>query len=115
MAAFPDPGLLFSTNRRSPFIDDVFYPGLQDSVAEDLMIRRLDERSVPLILVTNRNFIEYGRARYGKGVLDRFFAHVNQAYDAAGSLGSPPTETWRERHATMAVVLRRRSGGSPGP
>jgi hypothetical protein len=115
VAAFPDPGLLlFSTDRRSPFIDDVFYPGVQDPLAEDLMIRRLDERSVSLILVANRNFIEYGRGRYGRGVLDRFFAYVNRAYDAAEVLGSAPTETWRERHATMALVLRRRSGSSPG-
>jgi hypothetical protein len=115
VAAFPDPGfLLFSTDRRSPFIDDVFYPGVQDALAEDLMIRRLDARSVSLILVTNRNFIEYGRGRYGKGVLDRFFAYVNRTYDAAGVLGSPPIETWRERHATMALVLRRRSDSSSG-
>lgn len=115
VGAFPDPGfLLFSTDRKSPFIDDVFYPGAQDAAAEDLMIRRLDERSVPLILVTNRNFVEYGRARYGKGVLDRFFARVNEVYEPAGTLGAPPAETWRERHATMALVLQRRSGRDPG-
>lgn len=115
VAVFPDPGLLlFSTDRRSPFIDDVFYPGAQDSVAEDTMIRRLDERSVPLILLTNRPFVEYGRAQYGTGVLDRFFAHVGRVYERAGVLGAPPTEAWGERHATMALVLRRRSTSGPG-
>jgi hypothetical protein len=115
VAAFPDPGfLLFSTDRRSPFINDVFYPGVQDAQAEDLMIRRLHECSVSLILVTNRSFIEYGRVLYGKGVLDRFFAEVSRTYYPAEVLGSAPTETWRERHATKALVLRPRVGNPGG-
>jgi hypothetical protein len=114
VAVFPDPGfLLFSTDRRSPFIDDVFYPGVQDAFAEDLMIRRLHERSVSLILVTNRSFVEYGRVLYGKGLLDRFFAEVSRTYYPTEVLGSEPTETWRERHATKALVLRPRSGSRP--
>jgi hypothetical protein len=116
VVAFPDPGLLlFSTDRRSPFIDDVFYPGLQDAPGEDLMIRRLHERPVPLILVTNRNFIEYGTDRYGGGFLGRFFAELSRVYEPVQVLGSEPTETWSERHATMALVLRPRSGHGPAP
>jgi hypothetical protein len=68
-----------------------------------------------MILVTNRDFSEYGRARYGKGLLDRFFAEVERTYEPTDVLGARPIERFGERHATMALVLRPRSRSRPAP
>ena len=63
---FPEPGfLLFATERKNPFVDELFLPGIQDAAAEDLMIARLRERPPDALLVTNRAFPEFGRACTG--------------------------------------------------
>jgi hypothetical protein len=81
VAGLPEAGfLLFVTDRRSPFVDELFYPGNQDSRAEDEMIRALAGKPVRLVLVTDRPFPEYGSATYRSGVLDRFFEALDDAF-----------------------------------
>ncbi|MGA7990563.1 MAG: hypothetical protein WCC53_03945 [Thermoanaerobaculia bacterium] len=100
---FPEPGtLLFVTNRRNPFVDELFLPGVQDAAAEDEMIRRLKANPPAAILVTNRRFPEFGEADYGKGLLDRFFAEVSARYVVAGRIGGGPAML---RHASEALVF----------
>ncbi len=113
VAVFPEPGtVLFVTNRRNPFVDELFLPGVQDAAAEDEMIRRLQTDPPALVLVTNRPFGEYGGARFGRGVLDRFFAELNARYVAAGRLGGGPTMA---RRASEALVLVPRPAGAVPP
>ncbi|MGE5716440.1 MAG: hypothetical protein ACM369_07320 [Acidobacteriota bacterium] len=98
---FPEPGfLLFVTGRKNPFVDELFLPGVQDAAAEDLMIRRLRERPPAALLVTNRAYPEFGTARYGHGLLDRFFLEVSRRYVPA-----------RRIEAAGPVPLRHASGG----
>ena len=112
-AVFPEPGtLLFVTNRRNPFVDELFLPGVQDAAAEDEMIRRLDADPPAVILVTNRRFPEFGAATYGHGLLDRFFAKIAARYTAAGTIGGGPAAL---RHASSAVLLVPRASGPPAP
>jgi hypothetical protein len=100
---FPEPGtLLFVTDRRNPFVDELFLPGVQDAAAEDEMIRRLRTDPPAMILVTNRRFPEFGDAGYGTGVLDRFFAEVSARYVAAGRIGGGEAML---RHASEADVF----------
>jgi hypothetical protein len=100
---FPEPGtLLFVTDRRNPFVDELFLPGVQDAAAEDEMIRRLRTDPPAMILVTNRRFPEFGVAGYGTGVLDRFFAEVSARYVAAGRIGGGEAML---RHASEADVF----------
>ena len=114
VAAFPDPGfLLYSADRRSPFVDDVFYPGCQDAIAEEKMIGRLSEAPVAMVLVTNRNFSEYGPATYGEGVLDRFFTELARRYRPAATLSALPRSVWPGRHATMATLWLPREAQPP--
>ena len=105
LAILPDPGfLLFTMDRRSPFVDDVFAPGSQDRGAEDAMIRRLQEVPVAAVVITNREFSEFGHMKYGQGVLDRFLGEVGLRFRPAVTIGAPPRERWSERHVTMGVV-----------
>jgi hypothetical protein len=117
VAVFPEPGtVLFVTDRRNPFVDELFLPGVQDAEAEDEMIRRLSTDPPALVLVTNRPFGEYGDARLGRGVLDRFFQELNARYVPAGRLGGGPTMA---RRASEAIVYVPRpaeaapTGGAP--
>lgn len=110
---FPEPGtLLFVTNRRNPFADELFLPGVQDTAAEDEMIRRLKADPPAAILVTNRRFPEFGEAAYGSGVLDRFFREVAARYVVAGRIGGGPAMI---RHVSEAVVLVPRPLAAPPP
>jgi hypothetical protein len=102
---FPEPGfLLFVTGRKNPFVDELFLPGVQDAVAEDLMIRRLRERPPDALLVTNRAYPEFGGSVYGHGLLDRFFQEVSRRYVIArrigGNAGPVPL-----RHASEGLLL----------
>ena len=104
-AVLPEPGLLlFTTGRRSPFIDEQFHPQHQDARGEDEMIDALGSRAPELFLVTNRPFGEFGQYAYGHGILDRFARVVLDRYTRVGRLGSPPREPFRERRATEATV-----------
>jgi hypothetical protein len=108
---FPEPGtLLFATNRRNPFVDELFLPGVQDAEAEDEMIRRLSADPPAAILVTNRRFPEFGGADYGNGLLDRFFAEVSARYVVVGRIGSGPAML---RHVSQAVVFVPRPRTAP--
>jgi hypothetical protein len=110
---FPEPGfLLFVTDRKNPFVDEAFVPGIQDSVAEDLMIRSLHERPPDALLVTNRAYPEYGSGvYYGHGLLDRFFLEVSRRYVPArrigGEAGPVPL-----RHASEGLLLVPRAGSA---
>ena len=101
----PEPGLLlFTTGRRSPFIDEQFHPQHQDARGEDEMIDALRTRAPEVFLVTNRPFGEFGPFAYGHGILDRFSSAILERYTRAGRLGAPPREPYRERRATEATV-----------
>jgi hypothetical protein len=105
VAVLPEPGLvLFTTGRRSPFVDEQFHPQHQDARGEDEMIEALRTRAPEVFLVTNRPFGEFGPFAYGHGVLDRFSRAVLDRYTRAGRLGAPPREAFRERRATEATV-----------
>jgi hypothetical protein len=104
-AVLPEPGLLlFTTGRRSPFIDEQFHPQHQDDRGENEMIDALASRPPDLLLVTNRPFSEFGPFAYGHGVLDRFSRVVLSRYARVSRLGAPPREPFRERRATEATV-----------
>ena len=114
---FPEPGfLLFVTDRRNPFVDEVFVPGMQDATAEDLMIRRLRERPPAALLVTDRPYGEYGSASYGNGVLDRFFLEVSRRYVPARRIAGGPGPFFfpssHLRHASEALLLVPRVGSA---
>jgi hypothetical protein len=114
VAIFPDPGfLLFVTGRRSPFIDDVFTPGSQDATAEAAMIRRLHERNVEAVLITNRSFGEYGSYTYGSGLLDNFFRVVRDEYVPVKRLGGPRVQPLPMRRASAGLLLMRRDRAQP--
>ena len=109
VACFPEPGfVLFAARRRHPFVDTIFYPGSQDAVAEQAMIRRLREAPVAAVLVTNRPIDEYGPGRYGAGVLDRFFAAVNRDYRPPVMLGDEKAVGAPGRRATAGRLYLRR-------
>jgi hypothetical protein len=113
---FPEPGfLLFVTDRKNPFVDEFFFPGVQDAAAEDLMIRRLRDRPPDAILVTNRPYPEFGGAVYGNGVLDRFFREVSTRYVVARRIEGGPLVIPFQRgaHATEGLLLVPRTG-APG-
>ncbi len=108
---FPEPGfLLFVTGRKNPFVDELFLPGGQDAVAEDLMIRRLRERPPDALLVTDRAYPEYGPAIYGRGLLDRFFLEVSRRYVPAGRIGGEAGPV-PLRHASEGLLFVPRPGG----
>ena len=110
-AIFPEPGfLLFVTNRRNPFVDELFLPGIQDTAAEDEMIRRLREKPPDVLMIVNRRFPEFGEATYGHGLLDRFFAEVSRRYVAVERLGGGEPML---RHASGALVFVPRPGETP--
>ena len=114
---FPEPGfLLFVTGRRNPFVDETFLPGLQDSEAEERMIRVLDERPPAALLVTNRPYPEFGGSYFGHGTLDRFFHEVSRRYVLARRIeGGPLVSPFRHgMHATKGLLLVPRAGG-PSP
>lgn len=120
VAGLPEAGfLLFVTDRRSAFVDELFYPGNQDSKAEDEMIRALEGRPVRLVLVTDRPFPEYGAGTYRHGVLDRFFAALDRSFVRVGEVSTdvPPSSATR-RTARRAVVFvpadTGRGAGRPG-
>jgi len=65
-AVLPEPGLLlFTTGRRSPFIDEQFHPQHQDDRGENEMIDALASHPPDVFLVTNRSFSEFGPFAYG--------------------------------------------------
>ncbi len=110
-AVLPEPGLLlFTTGRRSPFIDEQFHPQHQDARGEDEMIGALGTRPPEVLLVLNRPFGEFGPYAYGHGILDRFSRVVLARYVRVGLLGAPPREAFRERRATEATVWVPRAG-----
>lgn len=112
---FPEPGfLLFVTGRRNPFVDEVFLPGLQDSEAEERMIRVLTERPPAALLVTNRPYPEFGGSYFGHGTLDRFFHEVSLRYVLARQIeGGPLISPFRHgMHATKGLLLVPRAGGA---
>ena len=88
--------------RRNPFVNELFVAGIQDAAAEDLMIRRLRERSPDALLVTNRAFPEFGGTVYGNGLLDRFFMEVSRRYVPVRRIGGGPTAM---RHASEGVLF----------
>jgi hypothetical protein len=105
---FSEPGfLLFVTDRRNPFVDELFLPGMQDAAAEDLMIQRLRERPPDALLVTNRPYPEFGGAYYGNGVLDRFFREVSSRYVLSRRIeGGPLVVPFAHgMHATKGLLL----------
>jgi hypothetical protein len=107
---FPEPGfLLFVTDRRNPFVDELFVPGIQDDAAEDLMIRRLLERPPDALLLTNRAYPEFGGAVYGNGLLDRFFLEVARRYVLARRIGGEPGPV-ALRHASEGLLFVPRVG-----
>ncbi len=114
---FPEPGfLLFVTGRKNPFVDETFLPGLQDSEAEERMIRVLKERPPAALLVTNRPYPEFGGSYFGHGTLDRFFHEVSLRYVLARRIeGGPLVSPFRHgMHATKGLLLvPRASGASP--
>lgn len=104
-AILPEPGLLlFTTRRRSPFIDEQFHPQHQDARGEDEMIRALGTRPPEVFIATNRPFGEFGPYAYGHGILDRFARVVLSRYVRVGRLGAAPRESFREQRATEATV-----------
>jgi hypothetical protein len=114
---FPEPGfLLFVTGRRNPFFDETFLPGLQDSDAEEQMIRVLEERPPAALVVTNRPYPEFGGSYFGHGTLDRFFHEVSLRYVLARRIeGGPLVIPFRHgMHATKGLLLVPRAGGA-GP
>jgi hypothetical protein len=107
---FPEPGfLLFVTDRKNPFVDELFVPGIQDVGAEDLMIRRLRERPPDALLVTNRDYLEFGSAVYGNGLLDRFFLEVSRRYVPVRRIGGEPGPV-PLRHVSEGLLLVPRVG-----
>lgn len=115
VACFPEAGfVLFAAGRRSPFVDTVFYPDIQDAAAEEAMIRRLREAPVAALLVTNRHFGEYGPHGYRTGVLDRFFAVVDRDYQVAEVLGEESAVGAPGAHATLGTLYLPRPRRSSG-
>ena len=113
-AGLPEAGfLLFVTDRRSPFVDELFYPGNQDPRAEDEMIRALAGRPVRLVLVTDRPFPEYGSGTYRNGVLDRFFAALDDTFVRIGEVGrdGPPSSAIRRTARQAELFVRRGAVG----
>jgi len=107
---FPEPGfLLFVTDRKNPFVDELFLPGIQDAAAEDLMIRRLRERPPDALLVTNRAYPEFGGVVYGNGLLDRFFVEVASRYVLARRIDGEPGPV-PLRHASEGLLFVPRVG-----
>ena len=114
---FPEPGfLLFVTDRRNPFVDELFVPGMQNAAAEDLMIQRLRERPPDALLVTNRPYLEFGGAYYGSGVLDRFFREVSSRYVLARRIDAGPltAQFTHGTHATKGLLLVPRETAARG-
>lgn len=104
-AVVPETGFVnFVTGLPNPFVEEQFYPEVQDAVAEDLMIRVLEERK-PTLVISNRPLDEYSAAAYGEGFLDRFFAVVRRDYVAVRQLGGMPLAPHRQRHASAGLVL----------
>jgi hypothetical protein len=104
-AVLPEPGLLlFTTGRRSPFIDEQFHPQHQDARGEEEMIDALASRPPEVCLVTNRPFDEFGPFAYGHGILDRFSREVLSRYSRVGRIGAPMRVPLQERRATEATV-----------
>jgi hypothetical protein len=111
VACFPEAGaVLFAAGRQSPFVDTTFYPESQDTAAEEAMIRRLHEAPVAALLVTNRQFGEFGPHGYRTGVLDRFFAVVDRDYRVAEVVGEESAVGAPGAHATMGTLYLRRPG-----
>jgi hypothetical protein len=110
---FPEPGfLLFVTDRRNPFVDELFVPGIQDAAAEDLMIRRLRERPPDALLVTNRAYPEFGQEVYGNGLLDRFFLEVSRRYVPVRRIAGDAGPVLL-RHASEGTLFVPRGDGVP--
>ena len=104
VATFPEPGFVnFVTGTKNPFVDEAFYPGLQDERAEEEMIQILRERR-PALIVTNTAFREYGPETFGHGLLDRFFEEVRTTYVIAGKLGGLPLGPHGERHVSEGLL-----------
>ena len=91
------------TGRKNPFVDELFMPGIQDTAAEDLMIRRLRERPPDALFVVNRAFPEFGGGAYGNGLLDRFFLEVSRRYAPVRKIGGGPTPP--VRHASEGILF----------
>lgn len=102
---FPEPGfLLFTTRRRSPFVDEQFHPQHQDARGEEEMIAAFRATPPDIVFVTNRAFSEFGRFGFGDGILDRFSPEFRARYVEAGRIGGPQRQLTRERRVTEASV-----------
>ena len=117
VGGFPEAGFLhFATGRRSPFVDELFYPGNQDATAEDEMVRSLAARPVRLVLVTDRPFPEYGPQSYRAGVLDRFFRALDTSFVRVGEIGTnePASSATRRSPRRAELHVARRAAGESG-
>lgn len=115
VGGLPEAGfLLFVSGRRSPFVDELFYPGNQDRRAEGEMIAALETKPVRLVLVLDRPFPEYGPGEYGKGVLDRFFAALEVSFVKVGTVGSDAPGALPSRRSARRAEIYAPIGARPG-
>lgn len=90
---FPEGGLVaFLADRRSPFVDTQFHPGVQDERSESEMISVLRTRPPDLLFVRRTSFAVWGGGDYGGRHLPRFFSEVRRRYGIAGRAGEPPDD-----------------------
>jgi hypothetical protein len=89
VGVIPEPGfLLFLAHRRQPFVDELFYAACQDRVAEDRMIRTLEQRPLAAFVELDRSAVEFGSMTPRHGVLDRFLAVVDQRLPVVVPIGT---------------------------
>ncbi|HEV8267711.1 MAG TPA: hypothetical protein VGR00_05740, partial [Thermoanaerobaculia bacterium] len=90
VAVFPESGMvLFLSDRKNPFDNEQFLPGMQSDAQEDEMIRRLDERPPAAAVLVNRSLHEYGARLFGFGYLERFRAELERRMVVEKTLGQP--------------------------
>jgi hypothetical protein len=86
VAVLPEgTSLLFFTDRRNPFNEEIVTPGLLD---EGRSIRRLEETGTRLVLIANRPTVEFGADVWGRDYQLRLADWIEKHYVPCGTFGT---------------------------
>ena len=88
VAVLPEGSSLnFLSGRRNPLREEIALPGVLDDAAESRAISQLHEAATPVVLITNRPTLEFGRAGFGRDYGLRLMRWIEDHYDPCAVFG----------------------------